>query len=193
MLAGLPASGRCPACRDRLGPRPGSVEVSTAAVFAVLAVRVDSALLLAALCWFAAPAVALTIVDLTVRRLPDPLTATAGAGLLVGIGITAGVGHQGGALGRALLAGLGLFAGYLALALAGPDSLGFGDCKLAAGLGAVLGWFGWWAVFTGTLAAFVLAGGCGLALVALGRLGRGDPIPFGPFMLLGALVAVLAS
>ena len=162
-------------------------------MFAALAIRVDSVPLLVALCWFGAWAVALSVVDVAVHRLPDPLTTAAGCGLLVGIAVTAVVEHQPGASGRALSGGLALFAGYLALAVASPASLGFGDCKLAAWLGTALGWFGWSTVLAGTLAAFALAGSVGLVLVALGRAGRKDPIPFGPFMLLGALVAVLGS
>ncbi|HEX5494145.1 MAG TPA: A24 family peptidase [Mycobacteriales bacterium] len=188
-VAAADGSGR----RGRLGPSAGSVEAGTAAVFAALAIRVDSAPLLAALCWFALAGVALAAVDVAEGRLPDALTGTAGGGLLVGLVVVAVVRDQEHALYRALLAALGLFAGYLALALVSPASLGFGDCKLAAGLGAALGWFSWPVVFAGTLVAFGLAGGFGLCLVALGRVGRRDPIPFGPFMLLGALVAVLVG
>ncbi|HEY9390413.1 MAG TPA: A24 family peptidase [Mycobacteriales bacterium] len=189
----VPASARCPGCRGRLGPRAGTVELATAAVFGLLAVRADSVPLLVALCWFGACAVALSAVDVAVHRLPDVLTLGAGGGLLVGFTVAALVEHRVGSFGRACLGGLVLFAAYLVLAMASPGSLGFGDCKLAAGLGTVLGWFGWSAVLAGTVVAFALAGGFGFALVALGRAGRRDPVAFGPFMLLGALAAVLGS
>lgn len=189
----LPVSGRCPACRHRLGPAGGAVELGLAVVFAALAARVDSVLVLAALCWFAAVGVALAMVDVAVHRLPDRLTALAGTGLLAALAGTALVRDEPGALARAVLGGVVLFTGLLALLLLSPGSLGFGDCKLVAGLGAALGWFGWSVVVTGTVAAFALAAVHGLLLVALGRAGRRDPMPFGPYLLLGALGAVLVG
>src|SRR3984885_5489471 len=53
-LRSAPApSGRCPACRARVGPPPFAVEVSPAVLLGVLAVRVHRGLVLAAACWLA--------------------------------------------------------------------------------------------------------------------------------------------
>src|ERR1700728_3136582 len=80
-LRSAPApSGRCPACRERVGPPPLAVEVSTAVLFGVLAARVHPGLVLAAACWLAVCTVPLAWIDSAVQRLPDALTAPAYAG-----------------------------------------------------------------------------------------------------------------
>jgi len=71
--------------------------------------------------------------------------------------------------------------------------MGFGDVKLAPTLGLVLGWYGWGAVVTGTFAGFALGAVWGLFLIAARRAGRRTALPFGPFMLVGALAAVLMA
>jgi leader peptidase (prepilin peptidase)/N-methyltransferase len=77
------------------------------------------------------------------------------------------------------------------LHLVNPGGMGFGDVKLAPTLGLALGWYGWSAVVAGTLVGFGLGAGVGLVLLAMRRVDRRTPIPFGPFMLLGALAGVL--
>jgi leader peptidase (prepilin peptidase)/N-methyltransferase len=64
--------------------------------------------------------------------------------------------------------------------------------KLAASLGTALGWFGWAAVLGGALAGFLLAAACSTGLLIWGRAARGQQIAFGPFMITGALLVILA-
>ena len=71
--------------------------------------------------------------------------------------------------------------------------MGFGDVKLAALLGLYLGWLGWSSVAVGAFAGFLLGGVVGVALIVARRgAGRKSRIPFGPFMLAGAFLAVFA-
>ena len=79
------------------------------------------------------------------------------------------------------------------LFLVNPAGMGFGDVKLAPTLGLALGWYGWPTVFTGTFAGFTLGALTGLVLLATRRADRKTPIPFGPFMLIGTLGALLAA
>jgi leader peptidase (prepilin peptidase)/N-methyltransferase len=60
-------------------------------------------------------------------------------------------------------------------------------------IGAYLGWLGWGALGVGAFLGFLLGGVLGAALMAVGRAGRKSKIPFGPFMLAGALIAVFAA
>jgi len=62
--------------------------------------------------------------------------------------------------------------------------------KLAGVLGMHLGYVGWWPLLLGTLLAFTLAGLTALVLVLSRRVGWRDSIPFGPFMIAGAAVAL---
>jgi leader peptidase (prepilin peptidase) / N-methyltransferase len=187
----LPVSGRCPACRTRVGPPPLAVEAVTALVLAVLAARAVSAWELAALAWLALFAVPLACIDLAVHRLPDPLTATAFAGTFALLAVAALAAGQPGALGRAAFGAAVLTGFYLLLFVIRPTGMGLGDAKLAASVGAALGWAGWRAVATGTSAAFVLAACYGVALLAMRRATRNDHLPLGPFIVIGALAAIV--
>jgi leader peptidase (prepilin peptidase) / N-methyltransferase len=87
----------------------------------------------------------------------------------------------------AALAGGGFF---LVFALVYPAGLGMGDVKLAAFLGAWLGW----AVFVGLFVGTVLAMLPAVAILAArGRAGRKVGIPFAPFLAAGGVVALFAG
>jgi leader peptidase (prepilin peptidase) / N-methyltransferase len=187
----LPPTGRCPGCRERVGPAFGLVEVTGAASFALLALVGGSWLELAAFWWIAAIGVALVFIDVAVHRLPDRLTLSAFAGALVLLGTAALLDQRLSGFGLAVLYGLALALCYLVLVLVYPAGMGLGDVKLALVLGLALGWFGGVVVVLGAAAGFLLAGAYAAVLLALRRVGRKDSIAHGPAMLGGALVAVL--
>ncbi|WP_411083025.1 prepilin peptidase [Streptomyces sp. cmx-18-6] len=136
-------------------------------------------------------AVLLAVVDRRVHRLPDPLTLPlAGAAVLLLGGAALLPGHAG-SWTSALLGGPALGGFYLLLFLINPNGMGFGDVKLALALGVALGWYGWAVLFLGGFAGFLFGAVYGLGLVLLRRAGRKTGIPFGPFMITGALVGVL--
>ncbi|WP_444971477.1 prepilin peptidase, partial [Streptomyces sp. SAI-25] len=136
-------------------------------------------------------AVLLATVDRRVHRLPDPLTLplAAAAALLLG-GAALLPGHAG-SWTSGLLGGVVLGGFYLLLFLINPNGMGFGDVKLALALGVALGWYGWEVLFLGGFAGFLFGAAYGLGLVLLRRAGRKTGIPFGPFMIAGALTGVL--
>jgi leader peptidase (prepilin peptidase) / N-methyltransferase len=137
--------------------------------------------------------VALAYIDLREHRLPDVLTAVAFAGGAVFLGLTAAATGDWIGYGRAwLLAGV-MFVAFLGLAMLRPADLGLGDVKLAGVIGLMLGWLGWGEAVLGAFLGFLFGGLTGVFLLLAGRAGRRTAIPFGPFMLLGALVAVAAG
>ena len=88
---------------------------------------------------------------------------------------------------NSLVAGAGAFLAWLTIFLLYPRGMGAGDVKLAGLLGLLVGYPGvvvavWLAVVSGGLVA--------VFLLALRRRGRKDAIPFGPFLALGAVVAL---
>ncbi len=188
----LRPDGRCPRCATRIGPPYALVELLTAVVFGLLAWRFGADPRLPALLVGAAAGVALAVIDIAVHRLPDRLTLwslpVVGA-LIVTASLVAG---DGGSLVRAVL-GLVVYAGLFAVLALLPPGLGFGDVKLAGLLGLVLAWIGWYTLVRGAFLAMVLAGVFALVLLFTRRAGRGSLIPLGPFMVAGALVALLAS
>jgi leader peptidase (prepilin peptidase)/N-methyltransferase len=73
-----------------------------------------------------------------------------------------------------------------------PSGMSLGDVKLATSLGTLLAWFSWRLLLVGGFAGFLLGGVFAGALLVSRRAGRKQPIPFGPFMIAGAILAVLA-
>jgi len=132
------------------------------------------------------------VLDLRTHRLPDRIVLSAYPVLLALLGFAAVGTGQPARLGSAVIGGLALAGAYVGLALAGPPGgLGLGDVKLAGLLGLLAGWFGLLVWVTALVAPFLLA--APVAVVALWRArGRpGPPLPLGPFMLAGCLLAVL--
>ena len=135
--------------------------------------------------------VGMAYVDLRRHLLPDRLTVPAlgaGAVLLGGAALASGAGTQ---YARAWACAAALLGFYLVLVLIYPAGLGLGDVKLAASLGLYLGWLSWGAPIVGTFAGFVVGAVVSIVLLATGRANRRTAVPFGPSMLVGALVAVL--
>ncbi|MFJ2297843.1 prepilin peptidase [Oerskovia paurometabola] len=135
---------------------------------------------------------ALAVIDARTHRLPDALVLPSYPVLAVLLGLAGLLGPDGGALLRASAGGLGLYGAYFLLALA-PSGLGFGDVKLAGLIGAMLAWCGWAELAVGASVAFFLGGSWALVLLATRRAGRRSAIPFGPFMLAGALVGLIGG
>ena len=196
LLAGWPQ--RAVIARLDISPAPPALAAGavTAVLLDGLAARVHPALVLAAACWLAACAVPLAYADLAVQRLPDPLTGAAYAGTVVLLLLAAAVGGPWSALCpallRALLGGLALAGFYLLLILISPSGMSLGDVKLAASLGSLLAWFSWRLLIAGGFAGLCLGALAAGALLASRRVSRKHLIPFGPFMIAGAVLAVIA-
>lgn len=185
--------GRCAGCGRGISFRYPMVELVTAALFVAVTARFGPTPALPAYLYLAAVAVALAAIDIDVRRLPNRIVLPSyvvGAALLVPV---AAVGGDWWAAVRGLAAMAALYAGYLALALLYPGGMGFGDVKLAGLLGLFLGWLGWGEVLLGAFAGFLFGGAAGVALLVTRRAGRRTAVPFGPYMLAGAMVAVLLA
>ncbi|WNI22757.1 A24 family peptidase [Streptomyces sp. ITFR-16] len=165
--------------------------VVTALVCAALAATTGTRPELAAWLLLAPVAVLLATIDHRVHRLPDGLTLPAAGAAAVLLGIAALLPEHAGSWLSALLGGVVLGAFYFLLFLINPNGMGFGDVKLALSLGVALGWYGWAVVFAGGFAGFLFGAVYGIALVAMRRAGRKTGIPFGPFMIAGALLGLL--
>ena len=141
----------------------------------------------------------LTVIDLVSKRLPNSLTLPAIPATIALLAIPAFAGGQafaGGnaeALIRALCAGGVLFAVYLTLHLISPAGLGLGDVKLAASMGMVLGWLSWSALLWGAALGFVIGALVSLCLLIARRASLSSDVPFGPSMLAGGWLVILAS
>ncbi|MCA1712958.1 MAG: prepilin peptidase [Actinobacteria bacterium] len=189
VLGWLILRGKCRDCRAPISARYPLVEAGTGALFAVMALKFGLSAELPAYLYLAAVGIALALIDLDVKRLPDVLTLPSyvvGAALL-GVASL----DEPHLLLRAVLGAAAMFAVYFALCFAYPAGMGFGDVKLSGVLGLYTAWLGWDVWAAGLLLGFFLGGFFGIGLILVKKGGRKTAVPFGPFMLLGALLAIL--
>ncbi len=175
----------------RPGLRAGSA-VATGVVAALLGARTGWAPELIFLLYLAPVGVALAVVDWRTRLLPTRLIAPSYAVVVALVLLAAALDRDPHAL---VTAGWGwLVAGgsFFVLWFVYPRGMGYGDVRLSGLLGIALGYLGWAELLTGVYAAF-LVGGVGGLLLSLLRLVDRKAYPFGPFLLVGAVVGVLAG
>ncbi|MGW7257028.1 prepilin peptidase [Streptomyces sp. NPDC054834] len=193
-VAGWIGRARCARCtwpESSYGPGAALLATVTAVVCAALAAATGTRPELGVWLLLAPLAVLLAVVDLRVHRLPDAVTLPLAGAALGLLALVALVPEHAGDWLTALLGALVLGAGYFVLWLINPGAMGFGDVKLALGMGAVLGWYGWPTVMLGTFAGFLFGALYGGGLVVARRAGRKTMIPFGPFLIAGAFAGVL--
>jgi leader peptidase (prepilin peptidase)/N-methyltransferase len=135
--------------------------------------------------------VVLSLIDLDTFLLPNrivyPLTIAVTLLFVVAGVLDGGVGD----FRRALLCGLVVFAVFLLLHLISPRGMGFGDVKFSFVLGVALGWVSPATAFLGIFMGFLLGSVVGIGLIATKVKTRKDHVPFGPFMALGTVSALL--
>lgn len=182
--------GRCRHCQERISVRYPLVEIATGGLWAAAVLLLGLTPELPAFLGLVTALVILSAIDLEHHRLPNRILAVAGVAGAVLLSAAALFKGEYPALGTAALGVLAYGAPMLVIALIVPKGMGGGDVKFAAYLGGHLGWFGLGHVAVGAFVGFLIGAVGGVALMAVGRKGRKDPVPFGPFMALGALIAI---
>jgi leader peptidase (prepilin peptidase)/N-methyltransferase len=188
--------GKCADCRAPISFRYPLVELGTALVFTAIALRLNQLKLLPGLpayLYFAAIGIALALIDLDCHRLPNAIVLPSYPTLLLLLTATSAWQHDWSALLRALIGGAALFSFYFSLAFAYPAGMGFGDVKLAGLIGAMLAYLSYPTLLVGAFAGFLLGGLVGVAVIASRRASSKTAMPFGPFMICGALLAIFAA
>ncbi len=179
--------GRCRDCRGAISSRYPLIELLTALLFLGLWWRNNGAII-----WFIVEVVFVTMlliglaIDLEHRLLPDRITITLLVfSLLVSL-LPGGLSPFKALIGA--VSGGGLMYGIAVVgdAVYKRETMGGGDIKLSAAIGAFLGWE---MLLVGLFLAFVLGAAGGLIYLAVG--GRDKTIPFGPFLAAGALLALV--
>lgn len=209
LVSWLVLRGKCRDCAAPISVRYPLVELAGAIAFGLVAWAfvpnviaafsagavvggIAAVLVLFAFLYLAAISIALALIDLDTRRLPNVLVLpmyVVGAVLFTGAAAVSGQWQHLASAGVGLV-GLGLC--YLLLAVARPGAMGMGDVKLAGALGLFLGWLGPDALAVGAIAGFLLGGGAGVVLLLRGA-GRMSSLAFGPWLLAGAWVGILAG
>ena len=178
--------GRCRACRTTISPRYPLVEALSGLLFAAVVFRVGIQPATAALALFAWALVVITFIDLDHRIIPDVISLP---GTMLGLAFSFVPGFPrpvDSAVGVAIGAGFLFLVLYAYEKIMGEEGMGLGDVKLLAMIGAFLGW----QALPVTILVSSLTGslvGVGYALIK-GESVRKFPVPFGPFLALGAIV-----
>ncbi len=185
VLSWIVLGGRCNWCRIPIAVRYPIVEVLTMVVFVAVFWVTPHPLATVAWWYFSASLIALAFIDFDHLILPDVLTLP-----LIPVGIVFVSLFEGRMLpqtaidvisGPAILLSIRLIYFWLR----GVEGIGLGDVKLSAGVGAFLGWPGVvWTMIVGSLIGSVV----GLGQIALGRGTMKSALPFGPFLVVAALI-----
>ena len=193
LLSWLLLQRRCRHCHEPIPWRYPLVELIVAIMFALVAAVFGVSVLAISLAYLAVITVALAAIDLGHRRLPDALTLPAYPVLAVLIATHAGIEHEWWILARAVIGAAIVGGVYLVLWLAYPKGMGFGDVKAAGMLGLALGAVGWGAIAVGAIAGPLIGGVVGVAVMIRTRRTRGVAIPYGPWLIAGAWLGILAG
>lgn len=190
VISYLALRGRCSACRGPIPARYPLIELVTGLLAALAWWRFGPGWTAVFAFGFAAVALALTCIDWQTRLLPDSITLPLlWAGLIVNLGPT---------FTTLTDAVIGAAAGYTFLWLIywgfwwlrRVEGIGLGDLKLFAAIGA---WLGWGALVQVLVLASLSGAAVGLALLALRRLRRDEPLAFGPFLAIAACITLFAG
>ncbi len=207
VVSWLMLRGKCRGCAQPISARYPLVEAGTAVAFVLVTARFGPAMLegqtppdsiagaieLVAFLTLTAVSIALALIDLDTKRLPNVIVVPSLLAGSVLLGAAALVRGDLAALAGAAIGGAALFLLYFVLALVSRGGMGMGDVKLAAVLGLSLGFLGWGNLLVGAFAAFLFGGVFGILLLIVRRAGRRTAIPFGPWMILGAWLGVFAG
>lgn len=191
--------GKCRWCHTPISPRYPFIEAMTGLVFALVFYQFGFTWLSVGYVIFLSWLIALALIDMDTMTLPDSLTQS---GLIMGLIWQTWLGFTVGGINTASIylfisilsavIGIWLFdaIGYIGTIILHKSAMGGGDPKLTAMIGSWLGWQG--ILITGFLAC-LYGTIIGLTAMALKLLEKGKPIPFGPFLVLGAITTIFAG
>ncbi|MDQ1293612.1 MAG: leader peptidase (prepilin peptidase) / N-methyltransferase [Actinomycetota bacterium] len=186
--------GRARCCGEPIPARYPLVELLTAGAFAGVAAWLGPSWELPAFLYLASISITLAIIDLDTFLLPARIVTPSYAVTAALLGLAAvGAPEPLDAALRAVVGGLALWLLYFSLRLIHPRGMGYGDVRLSGLLGLALAWQGWDCLAVGAFTAFVLGGLGGAVVLLLGKGNLKTEIPYGPYMIVGTWVGLVAG
>jgi leader peptidase (prepilin peptidase) / N-methyltransferase len=187
VLSYLALRGKCKKCGNAISVRYPIVEAVSGILCAYAAWHFGYGLAAVAAILFIWAMIALTFIDFDTQLLPDDITMP-----LLWLGIIFNMFNTFTSLSNAIV---GAIAGYLVLwsvywlfkLVTGKEGMGYGDFKLLAAIGA---WLGWPLLPLVIMLSSVVGAVVGITLIIATRHGRNIPIPFGPYLAGGGLIAL---
>lgn len=185
--------GRCRHCNEAISLRYPLVELATALLFLAAVWRLGFNWALPAYLAWLAGLLALALVDLELLKLPRSIVYVTLFLTSALLAVASAATHDWHRLLVGVIAATVWFVLFFMMNFASPRILGFGDVRLAPLIGLGLGWLGVGHVIVGFFLANLIGSIVGLSLIAKGRMSRDQPIPYGVFLNLGAMVAFFAG
>jgi len=187
LLSYIVLRGKCRKCRTPISIRYPIVEATSGVLSAYAAWHFGFGVAAVASILFIWALIALTFIDFDTQLLPDDITLP-----LLWLGIIFNINSTFTSLNNSII---GAIAGYLVLwsvywlfkLVTGKEGMGFGDFKLLAAIGA---WLGWSMLPLVIMLSSVVGAVVGIILIIVARHGRNIPIPFGPYLAGGGLIAL---
>lgn len=187
ILSYLFLRGRCSQCRKKISWRYPMVELFSGVISGFVAWYFGYSFIAIAALIFCWAMITLTLIDLDTQLLPDDITLPLlWLGLL--INLTGGFTDISSAVIGAVIGYLVLWTIFWGFKLAtGKEGMGYGDFKLLAAIGA---WFGWSMLPLVVVLSSLVGAVVGISLIVFKKHKSSVPIPFGPFLAGGALIAL---
>ncbi len=187
LLSYLFLRGKCKGCGAPISPRYPIVEAISGILSAYAAWHFGFGMAAFAAIAFVWAIIALTFIDFDTQLLPDDITLP-----LLWLGLLLNLNEVFTTLPNAVI---GAVAGYLILwsvywafkLATGKEGMGYGDFKLLAAIGA---WMGWAMLPLVVLLSSLVGAVVGIVLIVFAKHGRNIPIPFGPYLAGGGLIAL---
>ena len=188
VLSYVVLGGKCKACKAPISARYPAIELTAGVMSAVLVWYFGSGYTGLATLVFGYLLLALTFIDIDTMMLPDDMVYP-----LLWLGLLMNLNGTFVPLKDAVI---GAAAGYLSLwsvywifkLVRNKEGMGYGDFKLLAALGA---WMGWTMLPLIILLSSVVGAVVGIGLIVFTRRGRDNPIPFGPYLAVAGLIALI--
>jgi leader peptidase (prepilin peptidase)/N-methyltransferase len=187
IISYLALRGRCSQCNISISLRYPIMEALTGIISGFIAWHFGYGFITVAAFIFAWSMIALAFIDLDTQLLPDDITLPLlWTGLLINLGN--GFTDISSAVIGAALGYLFLWLIYWCFKIAtGKEGMGYGDFKLLAVIGA---WFGWKMLPLVILFSSLVGAVIGVGLIIVAKHKRDTPIPFGPYLVGGGLIAL---
>jgi leader peptidase (prepilin peptidase) / N-methyltransferase len=177
--------GRCRFCREPISPRYPAVEFISGVLYMWSYFKFGFSMSYAVYVLMTSTLLVVALIDFDHKIIPNVITLP---GMLIGLGLSLGISPI-----TPLTSLLGLLVGgvlFYLIAVVSKGGMGGGDIKLIAMIGAFLGWQGaLFTIFSGALLGSLM----GVTLMVLGKNGRKDKVPFGPFLSCGAILFMLSG
>jgi leader peptidase (prepilin peptidase)/N-methyltransferase len=188
VISWLVLKAKCRACHTKISARYPSIELLTGIIFATVVWQLGFTFTTFVYLWLACLLISMFFIDADHMLLPDQMTYLM---LWSGLGFAMYSGHI--PLQDAVI---GAIAGYLALwsvywafkLLTGKEGMGYGDFKLLAAFGA---WHGYQMLPVTVIASAASGAVIGIIWQQINHNKQGQPIPFGPFLICGGVIAML--